>query len=246
MSDTKKPINAWAEDDRPREKLMLKGKSALSDAELIAILIGSGNKEESAIDLSRRILKDNGSSLAELARQSVLNLQRFKGIGEAKAIAIVAALELGQRRRIADKVSRNKIGSSQDVFELMQPKIGELTHEEFWVIFLNNANHVRGVVANHTEPFIKHQLIDTVNISKGGMTGTVVDLRILFKLALEKQATGVILVHNHPSGKLLPSEADLQITKKIKEAGNIMDIAILDHLIITEYDYYSFADHGRF
>lgn len=246
MSDTKKPINTWAEDDRPREKLILKGKGALSDAELIAILIGSGNKEESAIDLSRRILKENESSLAELARQSVLNLQRFKGIGEAKAIAIVAALELGQRRRLADKLSRNKIGSSQDVFELMQPKIGELTHEEFWVVFLNNANHIRGVVANHTEPFIKYQLIDAVNISKGGMAGTVVDLRILFKLALEKQATAVILVHNHPSGKLVPSEADIQITEKIKEAGNIMDIAILDHLIITEYDYYSFADHGRF
>ncbi|MDM1043831.1 JAB domain-containing protein [Myroides sp. 1354] len=246
MSKIRKPINAWADDDRPREKLMLKGKCALSDAELIAILIGSGNKEESAIDLSRRILQATESSLAELARQSVLSLQRFKGIGEAKAIAIVAALELGQRRRMADKMDRTKITCSQDVFELMQPKIGELTHEEFWVIFLNNANHVRGIVANHTERFIKHQLIDAVNISKGGVTGTVVDLRILFKLALEKQATAVILVHNHPSGKLFPSEADLQITKKIKDAGKIMDIAILDHFIITEHDYYSFVDHGRF
>lgn len=246
MSKIRKPINAWADDDRPREKLMLKGKCALSDAELIAILIGSGNKEESAIDLSRRILQATESSLAELARQSVLSLQRFKGIGEAKAIAIVAALELGQRRRMSDKMDRTKITCSQDVFELMQPKIGELTHEEFWVIFLNNANHVRGIMANGTELFIKHQLIDAVNISKGGVTGTVVDLRILFKLALEKQATAVILVHNHPSGKLFPSEADLQITKKIKEAGKIMDIAILDHFIITEHDYYSFVDHGRF
>lgn len=246
MSKIRKPINAWADDDRPREKLMFKGKSALSDAELIAILIGSGNKEESAIDLSRRILQATESSLAELAKQSVLSLQRFKGIGEAKAITIVAALELGQRRRMADKMDRTKITCSQDVFELMQPKIGELTHEEFWVIFLNNANHVRGIVTNQTERFIKHQLVDAVNISKGGVTGTVVDLRILFKLALEKQATAVILVHNHPSGKLFPSEADLQITKKIKEAGKIMDIAILDHFIITEHDYYSFVDHGRF
>lgn len=245
MSDTRKPITTWAEDDRPREKLLLKGKSVLSDAELIAILINSGNKDESAIDLSRRILDENESSLAELAKQSVLNLQRFKGIGEAKAIAIVAALELGQRRRMADAILRNKISCSRDVFELMQPKIGELTHEEFWVIFLNNSNYVKGIVSNQETIFIGRQLIDTANISKGGITGTVVDLRILFKLALEKNATAVILVHNHPSGKLQPSEADLQITQKIKEAGKIMDISILDHFIITEHDYYSFADHGR-
>lgn len=244
MSETRKPISTWAEDDRPREKLLLKGKSALSDAELIAILINSGNKNESAIDLSRRILETSELSLAELAKQSVANLQRFKGIGEAKAITIVAALELGQRRRMADSTKRHKVSCSKDVFELMQPKIGELTHEEFWVIFLNNANLVRGIVANREEFFILHQLIDSVNISKGGVTGTVVDLRILFKLALEKSATAVILVHNHPSGKLCPSEADIQITKKIKEAGRIMDISILDHFIITEYDYYSFADHG--
>jgi len=246
MFESRKPINAWAEDDRPREKLLLKGKSALSDAELIAILINSGNKNESALDLSRRILEDSELSLAELAKQSVLSLQRFKGIGEAKAIAIVAALELGQRRRMADQISRTQITCSRDVFELMQPKIGELTHEEFWVIFLNNANKVKGIVPNKKEFFISHQGIEALNISKGGMTGTIVDLRILFKLALEKQATAVILVHNHPSGKLLPSEADIQITKKIKEAGNIMDIVILDHFIITEHDYYSFVDHGRF
>ncbi|MBB1149975.1 JAB domain-containing protein [Myroides sp. NP-2] len=244
MSAIRKPISSWAEDDRPREKLLLKGKNSLSDAELLAILIGSGNKNESAIDLSRRILANFDTSLSELAKQSVSNLQQFKGIGQAKAIAIVAALELGQRRRRADAVNQNKISCSQDVFELMQPKLGELTHEEFWVIFLNNANRVRAVVANKENPFISHQCIDTVNISKGGVTGTIVDLRILFKLAIEKQATAVILVHNHPSGKLKPSEADFQITKKIKEAGKIMDISILDHFIITEYDYYSFADHG--
>lgn len=244
MSEIRKPIYAWAEDDRPREKLLLKGKSALSDAELLAILIGSGNREESAIDLCRRVLETSDGSLSELAKQSILNLKKFNGIGEAKAITIVAALELGQRRRMADSVNRTKITCSKDVFEFMQPKIGELTHEEFWVIFLNNANLIRGIVTNSTEKFISFQLMDAVNISKGGVTGTVVDLRILFKLALEKQATAVILVHNHPSGKLKPSDADLQITKKIKEAGKIMDISILDHFIITEYDYYSFADNG--
>ncbi|MGG5505448.1 MULTISPECIES: JAB domain-containing protein [unclassified Myroides] len=245
MADVRKPISTWAIDDRPREKLLLKGKGALSDTELIAILINSGNKNESAIDLSRRILENTESSLAELAKQSVENLRRFKGIGEAKAIAIVAALELGQRRRMADLPSRTKINCSQDVFELMQPKIGELNHEEFWVIFLNNSNAVRGITTNKEAPFIKHQVIETVGISKGGVTGTLVDLRILFKLALEKNATAIILVHNHPSGKLQPSEADIQITEKIKKAGKIMDIVILDHFIITECDYYSFADHGR-
>lgn len=245
MADVRKPISTWAVDDRPREKLLLKGKSALSNTELIAILINSGNKNESAIDLSRRILENTESSLAELAKQSVENLRRFKGIGEAKAIAIVAALELGQRRRMADLPSRTKISCSRDVFELMQPKIGELNYEEFWVIFLNNSNCVRGIATNRETPFVNHQLIETVSISKGGVTGTLVDLRILFKLALEKNATAIILAHNHPSGKLQPSEADIQITNKIKEAGKIMDIAILDHFIITEYDYYSFADHGR-
>lgn len=248
MSEPRKPITTWAEDDRPREKLLLKGKSVLSDAELLAILIGSGNRSESAVDLCRRILESSQNSLPELARQSVSDLQKFKGIGEAKAIAIVAALELGQRRRMAEVVRQSRITCSKDVFELMQPRIGELTHEEFWVILLNNANNVREVIANQSlnnlERFINYKMNSTENISKGGVTGTVVDLRILFKLALEKNATAVILVHNHPSGKLQPSEADISITKKIKEAGKIMDISILDHFIITEYDYYSFADNG--
>jgi len=246
--ENKKPINAWAEDDRPREKLLLKGKSALSDAELLAILIGSGSRNESAVDLCRRILEENNNSLPELARQSVANLQKFKGIGEAKAISIVAALELGQRRRMAEVTQKNKITCSKDVFELMQPRIGELSHEEFWIILLNNANTVRDIVANRSleidQRFVAYNVDATLNISKGGVTGTVVDLRILFKMALEKNATAVILVHNHPSGKLQPSEADLTITKKIKEAGKIMDINILDHFIITEYDYYSFVDNG--
>ncbi|MDR0229235.1 MAG: DNA repair protein RadC [Flavobacteriaceae bacterium] len=248
MEYTKKPITAWAEDDRPREKLMLKGKSALSDAELLAILIGSGSRQESAIDLCRRILKDYNNSLTELARQGVANLTTYKGIGEAKAIAIVAALELGQRRRMTEAIKREQITCSRDVFELMQPRLGDLSHEEFWIILLSNSNGVRKVIANSeqtaVERFIDFKVKETLNISKGGMTGTVVDLRILFKLALEYQATGVILVHNHPSGKLKPSDADIQITKKIKEASKIMDIALLDHFIVTEYNYYSFADEG--
>lgn len=248
MDLVKKPITAWAEDDRPREKLMLKGRSSLSDAELIAILIGSGNREESAIDLSRRILSDCQNNLADLARQSIANLMLYKGIGEAKAIAIVAALELGQRRRMKEAVATQQITCSKDVFELMQPRLGDLSHEEFWIILLSNSNRVRSIARNSElasdNRFVNYKIHETLNISKGGMTGTVVDIRILFKLALEHQATGVILIHNHPSGKLKPSDADIQITKKIKEASNIMDVALLDHFIITEFDYYSFADNG--
>lgn len=248
MKENKQPISTWAEDDRPREKLMLKGRSSLSDAELIAILIGSGNRDESAIDLSRRILKDCQHNLSELARQSIACLMTYKGIGEAKAIAIVAALELGQRRRMKEAVMTEQITCSKDVFELMQPRLGDLSHEEFWVILLSNSNRVKNVVQNSTlssdARFFNYKISDTLNISKGGMTGTVVDLRILFKLALEHHATGVILIHNHPSGKLKPSEADIHLTKKIKEASKIMDVALLDHFIITEFDYYSFADNG--
>ncbi|MDR2223993.1 MAG: DNA repair protein RadC [Flavobacteriaceae bacterium] len=248
MEQIKRPITAWAEDDRPREKLMLKGKSSLSDAELLAILIGSGTREESAIDLCRRMLNDYNNNLTELARQGVSNLIQYKGIGEAKAISIVAALELGQRRRMTEAIQKEQISCSKEVFELMQPRIGDLSHEEFWIILLSNSNHVRKVIANKeqqvSERFIEYKIKETLNISKGGMTGTVVDLRVLFKLALEHQATGVILVHNHPSGKLNPSDADIQITKKIKEASKIMDISLLDHFIVTEFDYYSFADHG--
>lgn len=228
MKSQKVTIKEWAEDDKPREKLMLKGRLALSDAELLAILIGSGNREETAVTLSQRILKENNNNLAALSRQSLKQLMLFKGIGEAKAIAIVAALELGQRRRSQDALLLPQITSSTKVFELMQPLIGDLNHEEFWVLFLNNSNKV----------------VFKTNLSKGGLTGTVVDVRILFKLALEQQATGLILAHNHPSGKLKPSEADLSITRKIKEASKLLEITLLDHLIITEHGFYSFADEG--
>jgi DNA repair protein RadC len=223
-------ISNWSEDDRPREKLMLKGKSVLSDAELIAILIGSGSRNESAVDLSKKILASVNNNLNALGKLSLAQLMQFKGIGEAKAISIIAALELGRRRRVEDAVDLVKITSSKAIFELMQPMIGELPHEEFWIIYLNNSNKV----------------ISKAQLSKGGITGTLVDVRIVFKMALESGATALILCHNHPSGTLVPSEADKQITKKLKLAGESLEIKVLDHVIITETSYYSFADEGIF
>jgi DNA repair protein RadC len=224
------PITNWSEDDKPREKLMLKGKGVLSDAELIAILIGSGSRNESAVDLSKRILASVDFNLNALGKLSIAQLMNFKGIGEAKAISIIAAMELGRRRRSEDVIELTKITSSKAVFEVMQPIIGELPHEEFWVIFLNNSNKI----------LFKTQL------SKGGMTGTVVDVRIVFKIAFEQNATAIILTHNHPSGKLKASDADMQITKKLKTAGQQLDIPVLDHIIVTEKGYYSFVDEGIF
>ncbi|KAF2513469.1 RadC family protein [Flavobacterium foetidum] len=227
MEQSHFPITNWSEDDRPREKLMLKGKSVLSDAELIAILIGSGSRNESAVDLSKRILK-SVDNLNALGKMTISQLTTFKGIGEAKAITIIAALELGRRRREEDVVELKKITSSKIAFQLMQPIIGELPHEEFWVLFLNNSNKV----------------ISKAQLSKGGIAGTIVDVRLIFKPALETGATGLILCHNHPSGNTMPSEADRQMTKKIKAAGENLDVKVLDHLIITESKYYSFADEG--
>ena len=224
------PINQWAEDDRPREKFLLKGKSTLSDSELLAILIGSGSRNESAVQLCQRILASSENNLNALGKMSVAQLMQFKGIGEAKAISIAAALELGRRRRAEDAIELKKITSSKAVFDIMQPIIGELPHEEFWVLYLNNSNKV----------------IYKAQLSKGGITGTVVDIRIIFKMAFEQNATGLILSHNHPSGKLIASEADLKITKRIKEAGQTLEIQVLDHLIITENSYLSFQDEGIF
>ncbi|UOK43691.1 MULTISPECIES: RadC family protein [Flavobacterium] len=228
METTNFAIKYWAEDDRPREKLLLKGKSALSDAELIAILIGSGSRNESAVQLSKRILVSVDNNLNVLGKLSVKQLMNFKGIGEAKAISIVAAAELGRRRKSEESLELSKITSSKAVFEIMQPIVGELQHEEFWVLFLNNSNKV----------------IYKAQISKGGITGTVVDTRVIYKMALEHNATSVILVHNHPSGTLIASEADKQITRKLKEAGKHLDILVLDHVIVTEKSYFSFADDG--
>ncbi|APG61141.1 RadC family protein [Christiangramia salexigens] len=221
-------IKMWAEDDRPREKLLQKGKLSLSDSELIAILIGSGSRNETAVELAKKILSASSNNLNELGKLSVNQLCKFKGIGPAKAISIVAALELGRRRRLADGLEQVKISSSHSVFEIMQPVIGDLSHEEFWIIYLNNSNKV----------------IEQFQVSKGGITGTLVDVRITLKKALELGAVSLILAHNHPSGNLKASEADKQLTSKLKTAAESLDIKVLDHLIVTEKSYLSFADEG--
>lgn len=221
-------IKNWSQDDQPREKLRDKGKAVLSDSELVAILIGSGNRDESAVALCQRILASVDNNLSELGKLSIKQLVEFKGIGEAKAISIVAALELGRRRRGGEALEKMKITSSSSVFELMQPIIGELPHEEFWIVYLNNSNKV----------------IQKNQLSKGGITGTLVDVRLALKTALEVGATGIILAHNHPSGTLKPSEADKQLTEKLSTASKSLDIKVLDHLIITEKAYFSFADEN--
>ena len=219
-------IKNWSSDDRPREKLMQKGKFILSDAELVAILIGSGNREESAVELSKKILASVKNNLNELGKLSVKQLMRFKGIGEAKAVTIVATLEIGRRRRGEKAQKITKITSSKSVFELLQPLIGELPHEEFWIVYVNNSNKV----------------IHFSQLSKGGITGTLVDVRLVLRQALEYGAVGLILAHNHPSGTLKPSLSDKQITNKLKLASDALDIKVLDHLIIANNDYFSFAD----
>ncbi|WP_167596260.1 RadC family protein [Leeuwenhoekiella sp. ZYFB001] len=221
-------IKQWSLDDRPREKLLQKGKDALSDAELVAILIGSGSRNESAVALSKRILASVDHNLNALGKLSVSQLMKFKGIGAAKAVSIAAATELGRRRQTDKAEEPTKITGSHAVFRLLQPILGELPHEEFWILYLNNSNKV----------LHKHQL------SKGGMTGTLVDVRLVLKLALERGAVSLILAHNHPSGGLRPSEADKAITSKLKTAAASLDIKVLDHLIITENSYFSFADEG--
>ncbi len=219
-------IKNWSDDDKPREKMVQKGKSVLSDAELIAILIGSGSRNESAVELSKRILSSVDNNLNALGKLSIKQLMQFKGIGEAKAVTIAAAMEMGRRRRGEDEQKITKITSSKDAFELLQPLIGELEHEEFWILYLNNANKV----------LLSSQL------SKGGLTGTLVDVRIVMKQALELGAVGLILAHNHPSGTLKPSSEDKAVTEKLKKAAMALDIKVLDHLIIAQKDYYSFAD----
>ena len=221
-------LKEWAVEDRPREKMLAHGPRALSDAELIAILIGSGNPEETAVELSRRILHSVGNDLNDLGRKNSDYLTRFKGIGEAKAVNILAAMELGRRRRESAKPGQTGITGSNDVAALFSPLLGDLDHEEFWILLLNRSNKV----------------IDKFMASKGGITGTVIDVRNIMKTAVEKVSTSMILCHNHPSGNLTPSDADLQITRKLKDAGKIMDIQVLDHLIITQQGYFSFADNG--
>ena len=219
-------IKSWSQDDQPREKLRDKGKTVFSDAELLAILIGSGNREESAVDLCKRILASVDNNLNALGKLTIKQLMSFKGIGEAKAISIVGAMEIGRRRRLEDAISLDKITSSKTVFEIMQPIVGELSHEEFWILYLNNSN----------------KIIKKNQLSKGGITGTLVDVRLVLKTALEYGATSLILCHNHPSGALKPSQADKDITQKLKKGAQSLDIKVLDHLIITEQSYFSFAD----
>jgi len=221
-------IKEWAVEDRPREKLMLKGTRSLSDAELLAILIGSGNTEESAVELSRRILTAAGNDLNELGKKQLNDLQKFKGIGEAKAVNIIAALELGRRRKEQMPAEKTVITSSADAAVFFRPLLEDLPVEEFWILLLNRSNAV----------------IDKFMVSQGGLTGTVIDVKIILKTALEKLASAMILCHNHPSGNTKPSDADRNITRKIKQAAEMMEISVLDHVIIAHHQYFSFADEG--
>ncbi|MEI6412383.1 MAG: DNA repair protein RadC [Bacteroidota bacterium] len=221
-------ITAWAEEDRPREKLLYKGKNNLSDVELLAILLGSGSVGESAVALARRILQSADNNLHELGKRSLTDLQQFRGIGEAKAITIAAALELGRRRQLSDLRERPRISSSRDAFNAAAPLLVDLYHEEFWILLLNKANEV----------FARERL------STGGMAGTVVDIKIFYKICLDRRAAGAIAMHNHPSGNLQPSQADIDLTRRLRKAGEILDLPLLDHLIVSEKGYYSFADEG--
>jgi len=221
-------IKTWAIEDRPREKLLTKGINSLSNAELISILIRAGSKNESAVELSKKILINANNNLNQLGKLSVNDLKKYKGIGEAKAISIIAALELGKRRKVEEVVNKQKISNSNDIFDIYKSLLGDLQHEEFWVLYLNNA----------------HKIIDNQKLSEGGITATTIDIRLLLKTALEKLATAIILCHNHPSGNINPSNDDINITKKIKESAKIMDIKLLDHIIVTDNNYYSFADEG--
>ncbi|HML63243.1 MAG TPA: DNA repair protein RadC [Dysgonomonas sp.] len=228
--NTKLNIKDWAQEDRPREKMLLKGVSALSDAELLGILIGSGNKSETAVELSQRILHSVSNNLNTLGKLEIKDLIKdFKGIGEAKAITIVAALELGKRRKLSEALVSPQITSSKDVYDIFHPILADLKHEEVWVLFLNRANKV----------------VKNIQISKGGLTATVVDIRLIMKEGIQSLASAMVLCHNHPSGSTQPSDDDDQITKRLKEAGYIMDIRLLDHIIVCDNSYYSYMDTGR-
>ncbi len=219
-------IKFWADDDKPREKLLSKSQKYLSDAELLAIVIGSGSTEQSAVELAREILLSASNNLSELARMDVAELLRFKGIGTAKAINIVAVMELGRRRRLAEGLMKQSIYASKDAFEIIDPIIGDLPHEEFWVLLLNRAR----------------RLLKSCCISEGGVAGTVADPKRIFKAALESSATAIILCHNHPSGNPSPSMSDKRITQKCVEAGKFLDVPVIDHIIVANNNYFSFAD----
>jgi DNA repair protein RadC len=221
-------IKHWAVEDRPRERFLAKGIQSLSDTELVALLIGTGTKEITAVELARQIMSNADNNLNRLGKFNVDDLLKFKGVGEAKAISIIAALELGRRRKISDTPDMHKILSSNDVFEEFFPVISDLAHEEFWIMLLNRSNRI----------------IDKSRISQGGTAGTVIDIKIIIKKAVEKLASSIILCHNHPSGNLTPSKADINITLKLKEAAELMDIKMLDHIIVADNTYFSFTDEG--
>jgi DNA repair protein RadC len=221
-------IKDWSEEDQPREKLMKLGRQVLSDAELLAILIGSGSRSESAIELCKRILHQSDNNINQLAKLSVNDLMKFKGIGEAKAISIIAALEIGRRRKSEDVIVKTSIASSTHLYEYIKPVLEDLPHEEFWIVLLSRAN----------------KIIDKQLIGRGGISETTADIKLIFKKSIESLASGIILAHNHPSGNLKPSQSDINLTNKIIEASKLMDIKVLDHLIIGDGNYYSFADEG--
>lgn len=229
MSYNQKSIKNWAADDRPREKFLQKGHRSLSDSELLAILIRTGDRTNSAVDLAKEILNSANNNWNELSRFDVSDLCKFKGVGEVKAVTIITALEIGRRRSLQEAEKKPHIRSSQSTFDLMHPILGDLKIEEFWVLYLNQKNSV----------------IKKEKISSGGINGTMVDVRLILKTALETMATGLILVHNHPSGNLFPSKPDKLLTDKIKSAARTVEIEILDHIIVTQESYYSFADSGE-
>ena len=221
-------LKSLAEDDRPREKFLLKGKSAVSDSELLAIIMGSGNRDESAVELARRILNSVENNWHRLSLLSIKDLTKFKGVGEAKAISIATALEIGNRKSQQEVLERQQISSSKDAFEILQPHLSDLQTEEFWAIFLNHQN----------------KILYKTCLFRGGIASSVADVRVVFKTALEHFSTQIIVAHNHPAGSLKPSKEDINITQKIKDAGKLLDIDLLDHLILTQNKYYSFKDEG--
>lgn len=221
-------IKSLAEDDRPREKFLLKGKSAVSDSELLAIIMGSGNREESAVELARKILNSVENNWHRLSQLSIKDLMKFKGVGEAKAISIATALEIGNRKSQQEVLEREQITDSKDVFEILQPHLSDLATEEFWTIFLNHQN----------------KIIYKTCLFRGGIAGSVADIRVIFKMALEHFSTRIIVAHNHPAGSLRPSPEDINITNRIKDAGRLLEIELLDHIIVAQNKFYSFKEEG--
>lgn len=229
MNHEKLSIKSWSEDDKPREKLILKGAKALSHAELLAILIGSGNRNESAVELSKKIMNRCNGNFNALSILSIKELMQFNGIGHAKAITIIAALEIAKRKAVENSSEKPTISSSIDAYNYIRYELEGLDHEEFWILLLNRGN----------------KIIDSINISKGGVSATVVDPKLIFSFALEHKASGVILFHNHPSGNISPSKSDVILTEKIKEGGKLLEINIIDHIIIGQNTYFSFADEQK-